>query len=243
MAKYIYGYQPVREVLRHRPEQVEQIMLSREQSHSREIIALAQKGRIQISFLPRPELERLAGTREHQGALALAPLPESISLEDLLEKTQARPDSLLVFLDQIEDPQNLGAIIRTAECAGADGVIIPERRSAGVTPSVLKACSGALEYIPLAIVTNLAAGLEKVKQAGYWIYAAEAEAEKTLWETEFSPKSALVIGSEGKGIRPLVAKSSDFPIRIPQSGKIESLNASASAAVLIFEYRRQRSKK
>jgi len=243
MSPYIYGVQPVRELLRHRPEQVEQIIISRDQAHSEEIIQLASQAGIKIKFLPRHELEHLTGSQDHQGIAASAPLPEIFALEDLLERTADRSDSLLIFLDQIEDPQNLGAIIRSAECSGADGVIIPERRSAKITPAMIKAGAGALEWIPLAVVTNLARAVEKVKEAGYWVYAARAEAEKTLWQIEFSPKAGLIIGSEGKGIRPLVAKSADFEISIPLAGKIESLNASASAAIIIYEYRRQRTRK
>ena len=145
----------------------------------------------------------------------------------------------MVLLDQIEDPQNLGAIIRSAECSGADCVVIPEHRSAGVTPSVLKASAGALEWVPLVVATNLTRVLEQVKEAGFWSYAATASARESIWQTRFSEKSALVIGSEGKGIRPLVLKNCDFQVAIPLYGKIESLNASVSSAVLLYEFRRQ----
>jgi 23S rRNA (guanosine2251-2'-O)-methyltransferase len=142
-------------------------------------------------------------------------------------------------MDQIEDPHNLGAIVRSAECAGADGIIIPEHKSAPVTPAALKASAGAFEWIPFAVVTNLSRSLEQVKEAGFWTYAAVADAKAGLYETEFAAKTALVIGSEGKGIRPLVQKNCDFEVSVPQSGRIESLNASVSAAVMIYEWVRQ----
>jgi len=239
MSSYIYGMQPVRELLLRRADEIEQLLICRELAHSQEIIELANRAKIKIKFLPRTEIEHLVGAREHQGIAALAPLPEEQDLDEVLDKSRAKDKSLLIFLDQITDPHNLGAIIRTAECASADAVIIPEHRNARITPAVMKASSGALEWLPLCIVTNLARALEKIKQEGYWIYAAEAEARTSLWDVEFSAKSALVIGSEGKGIRPLVLKSADFQIRIPLSGKIQSLNASASAAIIIYEYQRQ----
>ncbi len=240
MSPHIYGLQPVRELLRRRPDSIEQILISREESHSEEILNLARQKGVKIVPLPRPELDRLTGTREHQGVAAAAPLPEVFAIEDVLERAEGKSDSLLIFLDQLEDPQNLGAIIRSAECAGADGVVIPEHKSARISPAVMKASAGALEWIPVAVVTNLARALDLAKKAGYWIYAARMDAKSTIWKTEFSPQSALIIGSEGKGIRPLVEKSADFELGIPMFGNLSSLNASASAAIVIYEYRRQR---
>jgi len=240
MSPHIYGLQPVRELLRRRPEQIEEILLSRGESHSEEILNLARQKGVKIVPLPRSELERLAGAREHQGIAAKAPLPEVFAIEDLLERAAGKSESLLVFLDGIEDPQNLGAILRSSEGAGAEGVVIPEHKSARISPAVMKASAGALEWVPVAVVTNLVRAVDLARKAGFWIYAAVMEAKGSLWKTEFAPKTALLIGSEGKGLRPLVEKSADFEFCIPRFGKIGSLNASVAAALAIYEYRRQR---
>jgi len=239
MENFIYGVNPVRELLRRRAERVKEIVTSRKEQGLEEIIGLAAQKGVKVVFKFREELDQITGSQEHQGIAAKAPLPEPVLIEDILEKTAQKDSGLILFLDQIEDPQNLGAIIRSAECAGADGVVIPEHRGAAITPAVVKASAGALEWIPLAIVTNLTRALEKVKEFEFWTYAAVMGAKENLWQTQFSKKAGIVVGSEGKGIRPLVARTCDFQVSIPLHGKIESLNASVSAAVLLYEYRRQ----
>jgi 23S rRNA (guanosine2251-2'-O)-methyltransferase len=241
MASFIYGINPVLELLRARPRQIKEILISRKEQGLEQLVQTAKNAGAKINFVSKDQIDQVTGSREHQGIAADAPLPSSASFEDILEKVANNPSALLLFLDQIEDPQNLGAIIRSAECAKADAVIIPEHRSAGITPAMHKASAGALEWVPLAIVTNLARSLEQVKQAGFWSYAAVASAEKNIWQTEFEKKSALVVGSEGKGIRPLVQKTCDFTVSIPLFGKVGSLNASVSAAIILFECRRQSS--
>jgi len=235
----IYGINPVKELLRRRPSEVKEILTSRKGQGLEEISRMAEKAGVKMRFAFRDELDQLTGTTEHQGIAAKAPLPGTAALEDLLQKAAKARTALLVFLDQIEDPQNLGAIIRSAECAGACGVVIPEHRSAGITPAVLKASAGALEWMPLSVVTNLAQSLGKAKDAGFWSYAASASGKESIWQTKFSEKSAMVVGSEGKGLRPLVQKSCDFEVSIPLCGKISSLNGSVAAAILIYEFRRQ----
>ena len=239
MASFIYGINPVLELLRARPRQIKEILISRKEQGLEQLVQTAKNAGAKINFVSKDQIDQMAGTREHQGIAAEAPLPSPASFEDILEKVSQNSTALLVFLDQIEDPQNLGAIIRSAECANADAVVIPEHRSAGITPAMHKASAGALEWMPLAIVTNLARSLEQVKQGGFWSYAAVTSGEKSIWQTQFEKKSALVIGSEGKGIRPLVQKTCDFPVSIPLFGKVMSLNASVSAALLLFEFRRQ----
>jgi len=239
MSGFIYGLNPVRELLRRRPKEVEQVLIGRKEQGIEEIIELAKSVRAQIKLVTRGELDQITQTREHQGIAAKASLPQAVALEDILKKVTSKPEALILFLDQIEDPQNLGAIARSAECADADALVIPERRSAGITPASLKASAGALEWVPFSIITNLSRALEQTKEAGFWSYAAQASAKENIWQTKFSKKSAILIGSEGKGIRPLVQRTCDFQISIPLFGKIQSLNASVSAAIMLYEYRRQ----
>jgi 23S rRNA (guanosine2251-2'-O)-methyltransferase len=182
------------------------------------------------------ELERLSGSPEHQGVVAeVDPYPYADPTV-LLE----REDALVVVLDQIQDPHNLGAICRTAEVAGAAGVVIPERRAASVTAAACKASAGAVEHLPVARVRNVADWLGEAKTAGAWVYGAAAEAERVYTDVDWSGRAILVLGSEGSGLRPRVADACDELISVPMGGHIGSLNASVAAAVIMFEARRQR---
>ena len=182
------------------------------------------------------ELTRLAGSPDHQGIVAeVDPFPYA-DADALL----AGPEALVVALDQIQDPHNLGAVCRSAEAAGAAGVVIPERRAAAVTPAVAKASAGAVEHLAVARVGNLADWLARAKDAGAWIYGAEANAEAPYSQTDLTGKTVLVLGSEGRGLRPRVAKACDALISIPVRGRVASLNVSAAAAALLFEAVRQR---
>jgi 23S rRNA (guanosine2251-2'-O)-methyltransferase len=183
------------------------------------------------------ELTRIAGSADHQGIVAeVEPYPYADPTTLL-----ARPDALVVALDQVQDPHNLGAVCRSAEAAGAAGVVIPERRSAGVTPAVAKASAGAVEHLPVARVRNLADGLGAAKAAGAWIYGAAAEAPSGYAEADLTGRVVLVLGSEGAGLRPRVAASCDLLVSVPVLGRVGSLTVSAAAAVLLFEAVRQRS--
>jgi 23S rRNA (guanosine2251-2'-O)-methyltransferase len=182
------------------------------------------------------ELERLCGSPDHQGVVAeVDPYPYA-DPNALLR----REGALLVALDQVQDPRNLGAVCRSAEFAGAAGVVIPERRSAEVTAVVCKASAGAVEHLDIARVRNLADWLAEAKQAGYWIWGADAEASQAPWDVDLSGPTVLVLGGEGKGIRPRVASACDGLISLPQGGKVDSLNVSSAAAALLFEAVRQR---
>lgn len=210
--------------------------------YGRRPVAEAKRGRRRVRRVwtaadhDAAELTRLAGSPDHQGIVAeVDPYPYA-DAEALLE----RPDALLVALDQIQDPHNLGAVCRSAEAAGADGVVIPDRRAAAVTPAVCKASAGAVEHLAIARVTNLADWLGRAKQAGAWIYGAEANAEAPYTQTDLGGKAVLVLGSEGKGLRPRVAQSCDLLLSIPVRGRVASLNVSAAAAALLFEAVRQR---
>jgi 23S rRNA (guanosine2251-2'-O)-methyltransferase len=182
------------------------------------------------------ELERLCGSPDHQGVVAeVDPYPYA-GAAGMLE----RPDSLIVALDQVQDPRNLGAVCRSAEFAGANGVVIPDRRSAEVTAVACKASAGAVEHFDIARVRNLADWLGEAKQAGYWIWGADAEARQAPWDVDLSGPTVLVLGGEGKGIRPRVAAACDGLVALPRLGRVESLNVSAAASALLFEAARQR---
>jgi len=184
------------------------------------------------------ELERLCGSPDHQGVVAeVDPYPYADPSQLL-----RRDGALIVALDQVQDPRNLGAVCRSAEFAGAAGVVIPERRSAEVTAVACKASAGAVEHLEVARVRNLADWLAGAKEAGFWIWAAEAGARDAPWDADLSGPTVLVMGSEGKGVRPRVAAACDGHLSLPRAGKVESLNVSAAAAALLFEASRQRSR-
>lgn len=187
------------------------------------------------------KLDAMSKTGSHQGVVAILPAAEYATIEDILQKAKERNEKpLIIVCDEISDPHNLGAIIRTAEASGAHGVIIPKRRSAGLTAIVAKTSAGAAFHIPVARVPNISVALKELKEAGVWVYGADMDGGNTLWETDFTGAVALVIGSEGSGLERLVREDCDFLVKIPMSGKISSLNASVSAALLMYETARQR---
>lgn len=204
-----------------------------------EIVALARNRGIPVRFEDRRQLDRLAETEHHQGIVALAAAKRAVDLEDLLE--QAGKPALLVLLDGVEDPRNLGAIVRTALAAGANGVVIPERRSAGLTETVAQTSAGALEHLPVARVKNVARAMEQMKEAGLWLVGLDERGTGTYAEADLTGPIALVLGGEGKGLHELTRKQCDFVVRIPTTGPVKSLNVSVAAGVVLFEAVRQRS--
>ena len=206
------------------------------------IASTARAAGVVVVEADRRKLDYMSATKAHQGVIALAAVREYASVEDILSAARERGEApLLVVCDEISDPHNLGAIIRTAECVGAHGVIIPKRRSAGLTAVVDKTSAGALEHMAVARVPNLAAAIETLKKNGLWIYGTAAEGANELWKTDLTGPACIVIGSEGTGISRLVREKCDFLVSIPLRGQISSLNASAAAAVLLYEALRQRS--
>ena len=190
----------------------------------------------------RRKLDFMSRTKAHQGVIALCAVKDFVTVDEIFAVAEARGESpFLVVCDEISDPHNLGAIIRSAECAGVHGVIIPKRRSAGLTAIVDKASAGAAEHMAVARVANIPAVLKELKERGVWIYGTAADGEKDLWHTDFSGAVALVIGSEGDGMGRLVRESCDFIVSLPMKGQLNSLNASAAAAVTMYEVLRQRS--
>jgi 23S rRNA (guanosine2251-2'-O)-methyltransferase len=201
-----------------------------------EVIELCRKLGVPVRFEPREALDRAASTPAHQGIIAFGAAHRYRELNDIAESAK-----MLVFLDGVEDPQNLGAVIRTANAAGADAVVIPERRAAGLTDAVAKASAGAIEYTPVARIGNVSQALENLKARGFWIYGLDERGTETYDTIEFAGRSVLVLGAEGKGIHDIVRKRCDVLIRIPMAGRIASLNVSVAAGIVLFEWRRRSS--
>ena len=206
------------------------------------ISTIAREKGITVVECDRRKLDNMSTTHAHQGVIAVCAVQDYFTVQDILNRAYAlEEDPFLVVCDEITDGHNLGAIIRSAECAGAHGVIIPKRRSAGLTAVVNKASAGAAEHLPVARVPNLRAALTELKEAGIWIYGTAADGDSPLWETELTGPIALVIGSEGSGMGRLIRESCDFILSLPMKGKISSLNASVAGAIVMYEIMRQRS--
>jgi 23S rRNA (guanosine2251-2'-O)-methyltransferase len=222
---------------------LERIVIARGRHGDRmeEIVRQARSRGVPVRFEDRAQVDRLAGTREHQGIIALAAAKGALALEDVLAADSRR--GLLVLLDGVEDPHNLGAIVRTALAAGAQGVVIPERRATGLTEAVSRASAGALEHLPVARVKNLVRAMEQLKEAGYWLIGLDERAPKSYTEADFTGAVGLVLGSEGEGLHELTRKRCDFLVSIPTTGPVRSLNVSVAAGVVLFEAVRQRRKK
>ena len=231
------GIHPVAEALRSR-HPLDRLLVAQGAGGPRlqEIIDLARRAEVPVRFEPRAALDRLAGTPAHQGVVALGAARKYAGLET------AAASQLVVVLDGVEDPHNLGAIIRTAHAAGAGAVIIPERRAASVTDVVAKAAAGAIEHLPVVRVTNVNRAVEELKERGFWVYGLDERGPEDYAKIEYNAPTALVLGAEGKGLHEQVRKHCDVLIRIPMSGKISSLNVSVAAGVVLFEWRRRREK-
>ena len=189
----------------------------------------------------RRKLDMMSTTHSHQGVIALAAAHEYATIDDILEEAASRGETaLIVICDELADPHNLGAIMRSAECAGAHGVIIPKRRSVGLTATVAKASAGAIEYMKVARVTNINTAIAELKEKGVWVFGTAAEGSIPMYKADLTGPTAIVIGNEGQGMSPLVQKNCDVTVHIPMKGQISSLNASAAASILLYEAVRQR---
>ena len=209
--------------------------------HGERIAAIVEKAKsrgVPVRFEDRQQVDRLTGSREHQGIAALTAAKAVLELEDLL--AAKRGAGLLVLLDGVEDPHNLGAIVRTSLAAGAQGVVIPERRAAGLTDTVERASAGALAHLPVARVKNLVRAMEDMKEAGYWLLGLDEKAEKGYTEVDLKGSVGIVLGGEGQGLHELTRKRCDFLISIPTLGPVRSLNVSVAAGIVLFEAVRQR---
>jgi 23S rRNA (guanosine2251-2'-O)-methyltransferase len=238
----IEGRIPVLEALRAGRE-INKMLVARgaREGSIREVIAVARDAGVIIQEVEKARLDTLAEGRNHQGVIAMVAAHSYAEVDDILAKAAAAgEDPLILILDGIEDPQNLGSLIRTADAAGAHGVIIPERRAAGLTETVAKVSAGAVEYVPVARVTNIGRTLEELKEKGFWVVGTHQDGRQLYHEAKLTGPLAVVIGSEGKGIGRLVAEKCDFMVRLPMLGHVTSLNAAVAGAILVYEIRRQR---
>lgn len=236
------GIHAVREALNAgRPLQSVLVGRGRHGGRLQEIVQLARSRGVPVRFEDAAQLDRAAGTREHQGVVALMTAQGTVSLEDLIERTRSSDKpGLLVLLDGVEDPQNLGAIIRSALAAGATGAVIPERRAAGLTEAAARASAGATAHLAVARVVNLARAMDELKESGYWLVGLDERAEKDVTEVDLTGSTGLVLGGEGQGLHDLVRSRCDFLASIPTTGPVRSLNVSVAAGITLFEAVRQR---
>jgi 23S rRNA (guanosine2251-2'-O)-methyltransferase len=239
------GIHAVREALQ-AGRALDRIVIARGRQDTRveEIVRLARERNIPVHFEDRGQLDRLADSKDHQGVVALAAARSAGTIEEILGAANSAASrgekGLIVLLDGVEDPHNLGAIIRTALAAGAHGVVIPERRAAGLTDTVARASAGALAHLPVAKVTNLARAIEELKEAGYWIIGLDEHADKSYTQADYNSPVGIVLGGEGKGLHELTRKRCDFIVSLPTTGPVKSLNVSVAAGVVLFEALRQR---
>jgi len=237
------GIHAVKEALEAaRPIEHVWIAKGRQDTRADEIVQLARRSGVPLRFEDRTHLDRIAGTRDHQGVVAIAAARAAGTLEQVLanaNREKGKP-GLIVLLDGVEDPHNLGAIVRTALAAGAHGVVIPERRAAGLTDAVARASAGALAHLPVAKVTNLARSMEELKAAGYWLAGLDERAERSYTDVDYTSPTGIVLGGEGGGLHELTRKRCDFVVSLPTTGPVKSLNVSVAAGVVLFEALRQR---
>ena len=216
-------------------------MLGRQSRNLARLTSEAKEQGAVVIPVDRRKLDNMSITHAHQGVIALAAARPYATLDDIFALAESRGEApLIVVCDELSDPHNLGAIIRSAECAGAHGVVIPKRRSAGLTPVVAKASAGAIEYMPVARVSNISSALKELQARGVWVYGTAADGTQELFDANFQGPTAIVIGNEGDGMGRLVRQTCDVLVRIPMRGRISSLNASAAAAILLYEAVRQR---
>jgi 23S rRNA (guanosine2251-2'-O)-methyltransferase len=240
----LYGLHPVEEAIRSGSRQLDHVSVSRERRDERleKLIALCRNAGIRVSMEPRDQLTRLARTDAHQGVLAVVKERKFLGVEDLLAPKQDGQHRFFLALDGIEDPHNLGALLRTADGVGVDGVILPERRSAPITATVAKTSAGASEHVRVARVTNLVRALEQMKQKHVWVLGLDERGSPDYVDFDFKTDCVLVLGREGAGLHDLVKKTCDHLLRIPMAGQVSSLNVSVAGAIVMYEAMRQRRK-
>ena len=238
----LYGLHPVEEAIRSGARQLDHVSVARERRDDRleRLIELCRAAKIRVSIEPRDQLSRLARTDAHQGVLAVVRERQFLTIEDLLAPKPDGQHSFFLALDGVEDPHNLGALLRTADGAGVDGVILPERRSAPITGTVAKTSAGASEHVRVARVTNLVRSLEQLKQKNVWVLGLDERGTPDYMDFDFRTDCVLVLGREGAGLHDLVKKTCDHLLRIPMAGQVSSLNVSVAGAIVMYEAMRQR---
>jgi 23S rRNA (guanosine2251-2'-O)-methyltransferase len=238
----VYGRHPVLELLRSSGRRADEVaVLAGGRGPLAEVVALARRAGVKVSFRTREQLTAMAGSQDHQGVVARVTAAEYVDIEDVLEIPRARGEpAFVIALDQVQDPRNLGALLRTADAFGAHGVVIPKHHAVGLTEAAARTAMGAVEHVRVARVTNLVAALEKLKESGVWIYGTTLGDGVAPWAADLRGPICLVLGSEGEGLRPLVARACYVMLSIPIAGAVGSLNVSAAGAVLAYEVARQR---
>jgi 23S rRNA (guanosine2251-2'-O)-methyltransferase len=238
----VYGRNPVLELLRSSGRRADEVaVLSGAHGPLAEVVALARRAGVKVSFRTRDQLTAMAGSQEHQGVVARVTAAEYVDLEDLLALPAERNEpAFLMALDQVQDPRNLGAVLRTADAFGAHGVIIPKHHAVGLTEAAARTAMGAMEHVRVARATNMVAALEKLKESGVWIYGTSLTEGVAPWAADLRGPICLVLGGEGEGLRPLVVRACDVLLTIPMRGSVGSLNVSAAGAALAYEVARQR---
>ena len=238
---FIYGINAVTEALKARGRAFEWVGVAKDRHDLRlqRVVEESRRNGIAVRFVPRNELDRMAGNNAHQGVVAVTSAKQYSDLDDVVAAKRGQY-SLVVVLDGVEDPHNLGAILRTADAAGADGVVVPERRAVGVTGTVAKVSAGASEHLPIAKVTNIARTLEDLKTKNLWIVGLDERGMQTYDSVDYKMDCAIALGAEGKGLHDLVRKRCDFIVSIPMLGKVPSLNVSVAAGIVLYEVVRQR---
>lgn len=241
-SEWIAGKHPILEALRSGRSINKLWIAENAQKHQmQQIISEAKKNNIVVQFVDKRKLDQMVSGVSHQGVVGQAAPYRYYELEQLLEQAQRRSEPVfLLVLDEIEDPHNLGSILRTADCAGVHGVIVPKRRSAALTATVSKISAGAAEYVPIARVTNIAQTIESLKEQGVWVVGTDISAAQEIYDVDLTLPIAIVIGNENKGIGRLVKEKCDFTVKLPMFGRINSLNASVASAILMYEAIRQR---
>jgi 23S rRNA (guanosine2251-2'-O)-methyltransferase len=239
----VWGRNPVKALLKSGGRRADEVaVLAGSAGPLAEIVALARRAGVKVSYRTREQLTAMAGTPEHQGAVARVAAAEYVQLEDLLEIPARRQEpAFFLALDQIQDPRNLGALLRTADAFGVHGVIVPKHHSVGLTEAAARTAMGAVEYVPVARETNMVAALEKLKESGIWIYGTGLESGVAPWAADLRGPLCIVLGGEGEGLRPLVARACDLMVTVPMRGAVGSLNVGAAGAALCYEVARQRS--
>lgn len=240
-ANIVFGVLPVLEALRANPRRIDKIVIAEaaREHRLREIIEFARDNNILVNRVSRDDLSRIAGPEVNtQGVIAFTAASDYVNADEMLDGIEG--NALVIVLDGVEDPRNFGAILRSIECAGADGVLIPERRAVGLTETVAKSAAGATEYVKVAKVQNINRLIEELKSRNIWVVGTSGDASMNYTDWDWSQPTALVLGSEGSGLHRLVAENCDVLVKIPMYGKIDSLNVSVAAGVILFEARRQR---
>ncbi|MEF3303384.1 23S rRNA (guanosine(2251)-2'-O)-methyltransferase RlmB [Paenibacillus sp. GYB003] len=242
MEEWIAGKHAVLEALRS-GRTIHKIWIAEQaqKHHTQPIVAEAKKLNLVVQFVDKRKLDQMVSDVPHQGVVAQAAAHDYVDVEELVARANSRGEApFLLILDEIEDPHNLGSILRSADCAGVHGVIIPKRRSVGLTATVSKTSAGAVEYVPVARVTNIAQTIDTLKEAGIWVAGADVEASGLVYDADFKVPLAIVIGNENRGIGRLIKEKCDFLVKLPMHGRINSLNASVAASVFMYEVVRQR---